>query len=588
MKTNSKEDLNKDSQPETNSRRRFLGKLGRTAAGAAAVSVAAPFLSGKAGTVEAAGNSDSPGRMNDCFAYRRDAAITSRINIGPQSGNGDLARYTDFSGMYSKGLLHDALGIPNAAAAASLIRAFQTGRHSDFNSIIVGTPGGGPNSKLNGPQVALAFDLEGLDSHATVIPPAPSTASAQTAAEAVEHYWGSLLSDVPFADYDTHPLVGQAVADMNNMSFLGSSDNKEFQYPVTRQSLFRGRFVVGDGNAKGPYVSQFMVQPTYYGVQHLDQRYRTCLPEGAGGANYMTGVAEFQLVQNGGDSGRTLEHDPIPRFVRSGRDLTCYTNVDVLFQAYFTAFLVLADIGAEPNPGNPYIGSNTQKAFSTLGGPDAAATLCEVATRALKASWFHKWMKDLKMRPEEYGALIHARVTNSSPMPQAATEIHADVLNSQALARTFSKYGTYLLPQAFPEGSPTHPCYPTGHGTVGGACATVLKFFFHGDQKLRPLFSAAGRDLVEPSSEGTSLNLYAGADSDSIDINGELNKLTWNVSTGHGIHSGIHFRSSTYWSILLGEQVGLAILRDRARSYNEPFTISIKKFDGTTATISNQ
>ena len=98
----------------------------------------------------------------------------------------------------------------------SLIRAFQTGKHSDFSSIIVGTPGGGPNSKLNGPQVALAFDLEGLDSHATVIPAAPTIASAQTAAEQVEHYWGSLLIDVPFADYDTNADVAAAVADMNS------------------------------------------------------------------------------------------------------------------------------------------------------------------------------------------------------------------------------------------------------------------------------------------------------------------------------------------------------------------------------------
>src|SRR5947209_10868598 len=149
MKTNNK-DLKKDSHPETNSRRRFLGSI----AGAAAVAAASPFINGKAGTAEAAGNSDVPGRMNDCFNYRKNAAIDMRVNVGAQSGNGDLARYTDYSGMYSKGLLHDALGIPNSASAASLLRAFQTGQHSDFNSIIVGTPGGGPNSKLNGPQVA--------------------------------------------------------------------------------------------------------------------------------------------------------------------------------------------------------------------------------------------------------------------------------------------------------------------------------------------------------------------------------------------------------------------------------------------------
>jgi len=61
----------------------------------------------------------------------------------------------------------------------------------------------------------------------------------------------------------------------------------------------------------------------------------------------------------------------------------------------------------------------------------------------------------------------------------------------------------------------------------------------------------------------------------------------FNISFGHGIHAGIHFRSSRLQSLLLGEAVGLSILQDRAKSYNEPFTIHITKFDGTTATISN-
>ena len=90
-----------------------------------------------------------------------------------------------------------------------------------------------------------------------------------------------------------------------------------------------------------------------------------------------------------------------------------------------------------------------------------------------------------------------------------------------------------------------------------------------------------------PSTDGLSLVTYTGADGDNLDINGELNKLAYNISFGHGIHAGIHFRGSSYWSILLGEQIALSVLRDRAKSYNEPFTISITKFDGTTATITN-
>jgi len=222
-----------------------------------------------------------------------------------------------------------------------------------------------------------------------------------------------------------------------------------------------------------------------------------------------------------------------------------------------------------------------------MGGPDTVGTIPEMATCALKAAWFHKWVKDLRMRPEEYGALVHANLTKSMPVPQAAAALHPDVLNSAVLPMIHSSYGTYLLPQAFPEGSPTHPCYPTGHGTVGGACITALKFFVDGSQKIRPLLTAAGREVVVPDAGGLSLDTYTGADRDSLDINGELNKLAYNISFGHGIHAGIHFRSSTFWSILLGEQVALSVLRDRAMSYNEPFTITITKFDGTTATITN-
>ena len=599
MKTNKRFKSNAagsaDNEKPVVGRRDFVKGAATIAAVAAAIPLE-PMLGGKEFVAEAvpAGNgtttatSATANRANDCFNYRKNMALANKVNIGAQPDNGDTARFTDFSCCYSKGLLHDSLGIPNAAAMASVKNAFATGNAADFANIIVGTPGGGPNSKLNGPQVALAFDLEGMDSHSTMIPPAPSVVSAQTAAEQVEHYWGALLADVPFTEYAANPLAAQAIADMNNLSFLATAENNQFPYPVTPRNLFRGQFVPGDGNVKGPYISQFMLQPTFFGSQEIAQRHRVFLPVASGGSDYMTSVSEYQLVQNGGDSGRSIAYDPTARYLHTGRDLASYTNVDVLYQAYFVTFMVLSGLGAATNSGNPYIGSLTQKAFATLGGPDAAGTIGEMATRALKAAWFHKWIKDLRLRPEEYGALVHARKTGANPMPQAAGAVHSDVLNSAALPIVNAQYGSYLLPQAFPEGSPTHPCYPTGHGTVGGACITALKFFFNGSQKIRPLLLAAGRDVFEPSSDGLSLNNYTNSDRDSLDINGELTKLAFNVSFGHGIHAGIHFRSSTYWSILLGEQVALSVLQDRAKSYNEPFTISITKFDGTTATISNQ
>ena len=369
---------------------------------------------------------------------------------------------------------------------------------------------------------------------------------------------------------------------MNNLSFLKSTSNNYFPYPVTPANLFRGQITVGDGNVQGPYLSQFLMQPTNFGAQPMNQLLQDFLP----GQNFMTDPTSYLNAQNGIVSA-SVNMNPTFLYLNCGRSLAAYTHVDVLHQAYFTACLILAGIKAPLNPGNPYIGSKSEHGFGTLSPVDAFGTLPEMATRALKAAWFHKWVVNLRPRPEEYGGLVYAHLNNISPMPQAAAKLHADVLNSQGLAQTLSTFNTSLLPQAFPEGAPGHPCYPTGHGTVAGACIATLKFFFDGSQPIRPLLLAAGSDVMVPSDDGTQLIPYTGSDKDSLTINGELSKLAFNISFGHGIHAGIHFRSSTQQSILLGEAVGLSVLQDRARGYNEPFTVNITKFDGTTATIKN-
>ena len=584
--------------PNDQSRRSFLGKIGLGGATAAALAVGVslePLVAGKDGEAEASVvNYGSHRRAMASCSYRTDTAGQERIDNGELPDNGDARRFTDFSGSWSKCLPHTSLGIVNRASWLSLSHALQIGRFSDFQNIQVGNPGGpGFTGTLNGPMGGLAFDLEGLDAFATVIPPAPSVTSAQTAAELVEHYWGALLRDVAFENYSTSSLAAQACADLNSMSYIRSQNNVEFPYPVTPQNLFRGQIVPGDGSVQGPYLSQFLMQPTFMGAQPMNQQMRRFLSVSEGGADYLTDPVEYLNVESGFPPSFSVQVDPIFRHIRMGRDVAAFTHVDALHQAYLIACLILAEIGAPPNPGNPYIGSPSQHGFGTFGSPqggpvDAKGTVPEMATRALKAAWFHKWVVNLRQRPEEVGALVQANLTNQNPMPQAALALHHDLLNSAVLPLVHSTYDSYLLPLAFPEGAPTHPCYPTGHGTVGGACITAIKFFFDGSQRIRPLLLAAGSDVMVPTSDGLGLTPYTGADRDSLTINGELSKLAWNITVGHGIHAGIHFRSSSYYSILLGEQVGISVLQDRAGSYAEPFTINITKFDGTTVTVSNQ
>src|SRR5215471_10308910 len=586
--------------PDNPSRRSFLSKAGGLTAMALASAIVPlePLLGGKESRAEASVITyKSSQRTNDAFSFRSTEAHNEQINIGVLPDNGDFAKFTDHSGTWSKVLKHTSLEIVDPTSFNSFVNALTTGNFTDFENIIVGNPrGSNPTAGLNGPQGALAFDLEGLDSHATNIPPAPSVTSNETAAEQVEHYWAALLRDVNFTDYASNSVVAQAVQDMNNLSFINGTSNNEYQVPINAGNLFRGKIAAtGDGNLAGPYISQFLLQPTSFGALPITQRYQTFFPRGGGGNDFMTTVQEFMNVESGFPPSASLVFDATLRFLRNGRDLAAYTHVDVLHQAYFVAFLILAELNSLPpavrlglNPGNPYIGSKSEHGFGTLGGPDAAGTIPEMATRALKASWFHKWIINLRQRPEEYGGLVQAKLTpNVNPLPQAASALHADVFNSTVLPIIKNTFGSYLLPQAFPEGAPPHPCYPTGHGTVGGACITAIKFFFDGSQKIRQLLLAAGTDVMQPSSDGTTLVAYTGSDRDTLTINGELSKLAFNISFGHGIHAGIHFRSSTQQSILLGEQVALSLLQDRADGYNEPFTINITKFDGTTATITN-
>ena len=554
------------------SRRKFLGNVGGVAV--AAVTAAAiglePLLGGKDSMARAEENGGLTGaaRAEESEEIRIHAANRERaVQIPNHPTNGDQNRYADQANTYTKCLPHDSFGRVNLNAFATFVNALDSGEHEDFEKIIMGGA-----RTLNGPQGGFAFDLEGRDAYQfgyPLVPPAPSLASDLNAAELLEHYWASLLRDVPFTQYDANPMAIAAAAETSGISVYQGPRNSSGQ--VTPDLLFRGGF---PGETLGPYVSQFFLTPTFLGQQPISQQQVTYLPN----IDYMTDFTSWLQVQNGVDTGERNQNDPQLRFLHDGRGIAAWTHTDVLYQAYFVAFLVLNTIRAPLNPGNPYIGSTTENGFGTFGGPDFAGTLAEMATRALKAVWYQKWQVHLRARPEATGGLVQLIKTGQADKTDG--KLSTILLNSLGLQQSFKRYGTWLLSQAFPEGSPAHPSYPTGHGTVAGACLTVLKFFFDGNFVIPNPFV--------PTEDGLSLVPYTGSDAGQLTVNGELNKLGHNVSFGHGIHAGIHWRSDTDVSLKLGEAVALSVLRDRAQTYHEKFTVHLTKFDGTTATISNR
>jgi hypothetical protein len=133
-------------------------------------------------------------------------------------------------------------------------------------------------------------------------------------------------------------------------------------------------------------------------------------------------------------------------------------------------------------------------------------------------------------------------------------------------------YPTFLLPQVFPEGAPTHPSYASGHATVAGACVTILKAWF--DES----FVLPGPVLV-PDAAGTGLVAGSAVD---LTVGGELNKLAANIASGRNA-AGVHYRSDFEDGVRLGEEIAIRILQEQKPTYNEDHHFTLTRFDDRTA-----
>ncbi len=457
--------------------------------------------------------------------------------------NGDEKRFEKLGrpgfASFSKALKHDFLGFVNPASFNSLLEAIDKATQDAFNNVKLG---GGVRLLAN-PLNAYSFQLIGNDSNGARMAPAPKFASRNTAVDMVERYWMALCRDIRFDQYENSPLIADACEDLNNLGF-----EREFGFKCTPDNIFRGPY---EGCDVGPHVSQFLLQNFQFGNQPIQQLQRYPREN----LDYLTDLETWNKVNNGDIDPTGSDIIDGTRHIITLRDAGQWVHIDLPHQSGLWTTIILLGLDANISDASPYANGSIKTAdpFGSLGDPDITIQSGLAAVYALKHAWFQKWCVHRRLRPEVYAQRLElfrlGKLGNSPGKPFQDSTFKeffgdgADVWRkTQVLDRIFehnrkqnleqnrSKDGTWLLPIAFPEGSPTHPAYPGGHSAFVAAAATIAKAFFKNDEFPCPQV---------PLDDGQQLVGFRG---EPLTIHGELNKLIANV-TLFGDGAGMHWRT---------------------------------------------
>ena len=348
-----------------------------------------------------------------------------------------------------------------------------------------------------------------------------------------------------------------------------------------------------------------------YGTQIIDQRSIVARE----GRDYMTNWAAWIDCQNGVDFNGFDRFRDKRRYLTTPRDIATYVHYDALYQAYLNACLIMLADGKNfpKSRGLPESKSRTRSAFASFGGPHILSAVTEVATRALKAVWRQKWMHHRRARPEVVAALLtlHEHDPNriADPVCRAAigdlrTKIPQVILDAIASHNTaqnalsgaiaqdpaldatlaasvppIADAANFLLPMAFPEGSPTHPAYGAGHATVAGACVTTLKAYFEMTEADGTARAWPYEVFAPEQKENEGGELIPVAPQPSLTVEGELDKLAANISIARNM-AGVHYYTDYYESVRLGERIAVSIIEEQLGMYGEPVSVAFTSFDG--------
>ena len=486
------------------------------------------------------------------FAEAKQAYQTSSIQVSPAT---DI---NNPQALFSKGLPHPDQKTPLTATFQQLVSGIQNKNIGQITSVA------NANKKLVDPYTVVDKEIIGKFKSSYRLDPTPSPFSAQASAELLEVYAMALLRDIPFHQWttlaqDSSSVVSKVLSDLNSVKqhLNGPTINGQ----ITVKSLFRGPC---PGELKGPLVSQFLYQPIQLGSLYVEQKYEC--PSNL--KNYMTDVSGFLHIWNGGNPSEPIILKGDSRYLITIRDCANYIHLDQMWQPFFmTGTWLLSKI--------PIGFTCTQRSgakFISLGPIDLFDIMMNATKLAMNSAWVWKWTQ-MKMRPEEFAYQVHLKKTNPAQGLNFHSILSTD--NHEILNLIHDLSQNYLLPQAYPEGSPGHPSYPAGHAVIAGAMCTILKAWFD--------CTATFPNPKIPNVDGSGLVAFT---EETLNVGDELDKMASNCGIFRNF-AGIHYRSDMNAGILLGEMIAIDLLQDFVGRYANQVQFTIKKRNGNTIFIKN-
>nr|CAF04025.1 vanadium-dependent iodoperoxidase 1 [Laminaria digitata] len=494
--------------------------------------------------------------------------------------NGDRSSAATFH----KSLPHDSLGQVNSEDFDLLMECIAQGDFDTCELVPAGDDG-----RLSNPLGGIAVEMAGAAGPALTLPPASAINSEDLAAQMAEQYWMALTRDVPFSQYGEDEATVAAADNLATMpgfaDIVGVAVDPETRRADPQSQLFRSSAF---GVETGPFISQLLVKDFTIDSITVTPMQKTFAP----GADYMTDYDEWLSIQNGGSPDSEADLDDEDRYIRNSRDLSRLVATDTVNTEAYRAALILLDPdqGADgraaisaPGLNGPYADSSRQAGFVNY-GVSHLMRLVGTAELAQKSAWYQKWNVHMFVRPEAFGGSIHNVLLGKLDVEIAPSLLKNTDLLDRVAARNGEINGrpgvldrTYLLSQALPEGSPTHPSYPAGHATQNGAFATVLKALVGLERG-----SVCFNDPVFPDDEGLTLLPYTGDDGNNcLTFEGEINKLAVNVALGRNM-LGVHWRIDSELGLLLGETAAVRILQQEAVAYPENAGYEFRLMSGKT------